>query len=170
MSFKKTMTNNINTQTTRSAFSSEANPQPTHMTKVFKNSYLFRDLNEYINLWNLSITCKIFSESKKYLRYKLNRRYSGMYYVDKQTKNRILEKIFNPQRQLSLDLSRGLNKINADALGQVHTLNLEGCLITDVKPLKNVHNLNLSGNHRIKDISPLKNVHILNVLSTELYK
>ena len=161
MSFKKTMTNNINTQTTRSAFSSEANPQPTHMTKVFKNSYLFRDLNEYINLWNLSITCKIFSESKKYLRYKLNRRYSGMYYFDRQTKNMILEKVFNPQKQLSLDLSRVLIDINADALGEVHTLNLEGCLITDVRPLINVHTLNLSNCYRITDISPLKKVHTL---------
>jgi len=103
---------------------------------------LFRDLNEYINLWNLSITCKLFSDSKKYLRYKLNRIYSLKYYKDKYFRTKILEKIFNPQKQLYIDLSNCNSITNVSVLGNAYSLNLSECKkITDVSPLRNVKKL-----------------------------
>jgi hypothetical protein len=127
---------------------------------------LFRDLNEYINLWNLSITCKLFSESKKYLTYKLNRIYSLKYYKDKYFRTKILKKIFNPQKQLYIDLSKYNSITNVSILGNVYSLNLSGCeKIIDVRPLRNVKILNLSGCKKITDVSPLRNVKILDLSS-----
>jgi hypothetical protein len=154
-----------NTQTTRSAFINKASPQSNapNLNNACSDIYLFMKLVEYTGYWNFSITCQLLFKSKKYVNYNLNRKYSQMYYYGKQTRNMILEKIFNPQKQLCLDLSSMITNISPDALGQVHTLNLEGCLITDVRPLKKVHTLNLSKCYYLSDVSPLIKVHTLNL-------
>jgi hypothetical protein len=75
------------------------------MTKIFLDSYIFRDINEYTDLRNLCDTCSSLSKLKKYINYKLNKQYSLMYYDDVLFRNIVLSKIFNPYKQLHLDLS-----------------------------------------------------------------
>jgi hypothetical protein len=160
------VTNNTNTQPTRCAFINKASNQPNaqNMIRACSDSYFFCSLVEYGNFWNFSNTCQLLFRLKKYLIYRLNKHYSGIYYVNK---NMILEKIkiFNPQKQLSLDLSYALTNIKADALGKVHTLNLKGCSITDVDldALIDVYNLNLTKCHKITNVSALKKVNTLNL-------
>ena len=158
-------THDCNTQTTRSAFINKASPQSNaqNLINACSDIYLFMKLVEYTGYWNFSITCQLLFKSKKYVNYNLNKKYSQMYYFGKQTKNMILEKIFNPQKQLCLDLSSMITDINPDALGQVHTLNLEYSMVQDVRPLKKVHTLNLSKCYYLLDVSPLKKVHTLNL-------
>jgi hypothetical protein len=173
------------------------------MANIFTNTDLFRIINEYTDLRSLCDTCSfgknqeflskvakgkqsfplgsLFATLKKYIYYKLNREYSLMYYDDILFRNRVLNKIFNPNKQLHLDVSdsritdvsvlgnvhslslRCCYKItDVSALGCVHTLNLHGCrYITDVSALNNVYDLNLSGCNNITDVSALGNVHTL---------
>jgi hypothetical protein len=109
------------------------------MTNIFINIDLFRTINEYIDLRSLCDTCTLLLTLKKYINYKLNSKYSLMYYDDVLFRNRVLNRIFNPYKQLHLDLSH-CNKI------------------TDVSVLGNVNTLNLSGCHNISDVSALRNV------------
>ena len=68
-----------------------------------------------------------------------------MYYDDILFRNIVLNKIFNPNKQLHLNLSCCDNIVDVSALGNVHTLDLTGCYnITDVRALRNVHTLNLT--------------------------
>jgi len=154
-----------NTNPTRCAFINKASKQPNalNMIRTCSDSYFFCSLVEYGNFLNFSITCQLLFKLKKYISYRLNKKYSAIYYYSKQTKNMILKNIFNPQKQLSLDLR--LVSINADKLGKVHTLNLEGCSITDVdvSALSDVYNLNLKRCYKITDVSALEKVHTLNL-------
>ena len=75
------------------------------MIDLFLNSDLFRTINEYTDLRNLCDTCSFLSSSKQYINYKLNRQYSLIYYNDELFRNMILHKIFNPYKQLYLNLS-----------------------------------------------------------------
>ncbi|AIK96064.1 hypothetical protein [Candidatus Odyssella acanthamoebae] len=60
-----------------------------------------------------------------------------------------------------IDLSR-TDVTDVSALGNVHTLNLQGCEgVTDVSALGNVHTLNLRGCRGVTDVSALGKVHNL---------
>ena len=72
------------------------------MIKIFSNSYLFRAINEYLDLRSLCDTCSLLLKFKKYIFYKLNKQYSLMYYDDILFRNIFLQKIFNPSKQLHL--------------------------------------------------------------------
>ncbi len=66
------------------------------MHDIFSNTDLFRTINEYTDLRSLCDTCRSFATLKKYINYKLNKKYSLMYYNDILFRNRVLNKIFNP--------------------------------------------------------------------------
>ena len=75
------------------------------MKDVFLNIDLFKIINEYTDLRSLCDTCSLLSITlKKYINYKLNREYSLMYYYDILFRNKVLSKIFNPYKQLHLNL------------------------------------------------------------------
>ena len=133
------------------------------MTEVFTNPDLFIAINEYTDLRGLCDTCLLLSTSKKYINYKLNKKYSLMYYDDILFRSNILNKIFNPIKQLYINLSCCQNITDVSALGNVHTLVLRYCdNITDVKA-KNIHTLDLSNCRKITDVSALGNVHTLDL-------
>jgi hypothetical protein len=70
----------------------------------------------------------------------------------------------NPQKQLPIvmRLAKDSSVIDVSALGNVHTLYLNGCTgIRDVSALGNVHDLYLNGCSGIRDVSALGNVHTL---------
>ena len=50
------------------------------MTNIFINLDLFRTINEYTDLRSLCDTCLLFATFKKSINYKLNKKYSLMYY------------------------------------------------------------------------------------------
>ena len=107
-------------------------------------------------------TCKPCAEFKKYWIYKLNKQYSLLFYDDILFRDLVLSKIFNPIKQLHLNLSDCKNITDVSALRNVHTLDLSRCInITDVSALRNVHTLNLSWSINITDISALGNIHSL---------
>ena len=151
---------------------------------------IFNYINEYTNINNLLLSCKSFEQFKKKLYYwKLTKEYSKKFYYNIDFHNinfrkKILSKMFDSKKQLSLNLSacNGItdvstlsdvhalnlswcyNIIDISALSGVHTLNLSFCnRITDVSALSGVHTLNLSHCHRIRDISALNGVHTLNL-------
>ena len=76
------------------------------MNSIFLNINLFMTINEYTDLISFCDTCRTFSTLKKYINYKLNKEYSLMYYNDIIFRNIVLNKIFNPIKQLHLNLSR----------------------------------------------------------------
>ena len=80
----------------------------TKMDPLF-NIDLFRYINEYTDLRSLCDTSVLFASLKQYINYKLNDNYSFMYYDDISFRNRVLSKIYNPYKQLRLDLSWCLN-------------------------------------------------------------
>ena len=103
------------------------------MNSIFFNIDLFRTINEYTDLRSLCDTCGSFATLKKYINYKLSKRYSSMYYDDIIFRNIVLNKIFNPNKQLHLNLSECENITDVSTLGNIHTLNLSNCdNITDV--------------------------------------
>ena len=75
------------------------------MITIFHNIDLFSIINEYIDLRSLCDICRPFTTLKKYINYKLNKEYSLMYYDNVLFRNKVLSKIFNPLKQLHLDLS-----------------------------------------------------------------
>ena len=75
------------------------------MTNIFTNTDLFRTINEYTDLQSLCDTCILFATLKKYINYKLNKKYSLIYYDDIAFRNIIISKIFNPYKQLYINLS-----------------------------------------------------------------
>ena len=75
------------------------------MMDLFTNPDLFRVIDTYTDLRSLCDTCRSFSILKKYINYKLNKQYSLMYYDDILFRNIVLNKIFNPNKQLHLQLS-----------------------------------------------------------------
>ena len=130
---------------------------------LFTNPDLFRVIDEYTDLRSLCDTCTLLLQFKKYITYKLNRDYSLMYYNDILFRQRVLNKIFNPYKQLHLDLS-DCNITDVSALNNVHTLNLRNCYkITDVSALGNVHTLDLFRCYKITDVSALGNVYDLDL-------
>ena len=84
------------------------------MTTIFTNP----------DLRSLCDTCLLFATLKKYIIYKLNKEYSLMYYDDILFRNNILHKIFNPYKQLKLDLSDCQNITNLSVLDNIYSLNL----------------------------------------------
>ena len=50
------------------------------MTTIFHNIDLFRIINEYTDLRSFCDTCRSFATLKKYINYKLNKKYLLMYY------------------------------------------------------------------------------------------
>ena len=136
------------------------------MNKIFLNIYLLGAINKYTDLMSFCDTCVIFRTLKKYINYKLNKQYSLIYYNDVLFKNIFLSKIFNPIKQLHLDLHDCRKITDVSALGNVHTLNLSYCnSITDVSALGNVHTLILSSCNFITDVSALGNIHTLDLSS-----
>jgi hypothetical protein len=75
------------------------------MINIFTNTDLFRTINEYTDLQSLCDTCILFATLKKYINYKLNKKYSLIYYDDIAFRNIIISKIFNPYKQLYINLS-----------------------------------------------------------------
>ena len=127
------------------------------------NLDLFEIINDYTDLRSLCDSCVFLSTFKKYVNYDLNTLYSLMYYNDVLFRNIVLSKIFNPLKQLHLNLSDNA-LTDVSALSGVHTLNLSCCdLITDVSALSGVHTLNLSNCPLITDISALSGVHTLDL-------
>ena len=131
------------------------------MNSIFTNSDLFRVIDTYTDLRSLCDTCRSFATLKKYINYKLNKQYSLMYYDYILFRNIVLNKIFNPIKQLHLNLNGCKNITDVSTLGNVHTLDLSYCEITDVSALGNVHTLNLRYCENITDVSALGNVHTL---------
>jgi len=150
------------------------------MTNIFTNIDLFRYINEYTDLRSLCDTCLLFTTLKKYIYYKLNREYSLMYYDDILFRTIVLSKIFNPSKQLHLNLSSCDYITDVIVLGNVYYLNLSYCeniinVIADniynldlsyCKNIinviaKNVHNLNLRKCIKITDVSALGGVHLI---------
>ena len=101
------------------------------MTKIFLDSYIFRDINEYTDLRNLCDTCSSLSKLKKYINYKLNKQYSLMYYNDILFKTKILNKIYNPCKQLYLNLNFNYKITDVSILSNVH-------ILLDITVLKNI--------------------------------
>ena len=106
---------------------------------TFFNINLFRYINEYTDLRSLCDTCTLLSTLKKYIVYLFNKNYSLMYHDDISFQNRVLNKIFNPIKQLHLNLSCCYNEItDVSELGNVHTLDLTGCYnITNIRIKQN---------------------------------
>ena len=108
------------------------------MTDIFINSDLFIAINDYTNLRNLCDTCLSLSKLKIYINYVLKRQYSLMYYNNQLFRNIILNKIFNPSKQLQLNLSFCNNITNITALENVHNLDISYCYnITNITALEN---------------------------------
>ena len=74
----------------------------TIMNNVFYNIHLFVTINEYTDLRSICDTNMSFSTLKKYINYKINAKYSIMYYEDILFRNIVLNKIYNPSKQLYL--------------------------------------------------------------------
>ncbi len=60
------------------------------MINIFTNPDLISVINEYTNLQDLCDTCSLFATLKKYINYKLNKKYSLMYYNYILFRNRVL--------------------------------------------------------------------------------
>jgi hypothetical protein len=97
----------------------------------FTNPDLFRVINFYTDLRNLCDTCTVLSTMKQYIFYLFNREYSLLYYDDILFRQRVLNKICNPCKQLHLNLSDCNQIIDVSVLGNVRTLNLRNC--SDIK-------------------------------------
>ena len=134
------------------------------METILTNIDLLCVINEYSDLRRLCDVCVLLTPLKKHINYKLKQKYSLLYYNDLLFRNRVLNNIFNSNKQLYLNLQI-CNKItDVSALGNVHTLDLSYCdKITDVSALGNVHTLDLSCCDKITDVSALGNVHTLNL-------
>ena len=127
------------------------------------NIDLFRCINEYTDLRSLCDISLLFASLKQYINYKLNDDYSFTYYDNISFRNIVLSKIYNPYKQLRLNLS-WCNISDVSTLGNVHTLKLNRCdNIEDVSALGNVHTLDLSGCDNIEDVSALGKVHNLDL-------
>jgi hypothetical protein len=112
----------------------------TIMQKVFRNTDLFRTINEYTDLRRLCNTFVLFATLKKYINYKLNKKYSLMYYNDILFRNIVLNKIFNPLKQLKLNLSCCDYITDVSVLCNIDTLNVSCCInIFDVSVLKHTY-------------------------------
>jgi hypothetical protein len=134
------------------------------MINIFTNTDLFRYINEYTDLRSLCDTCLLFTTLKKYINYKLNKKYSLLYYNDILFRNRVLNKIFNSNKQLHLKLSCCDYITDVSVLCNIHTLDLSSCVnLFDVSVLKNIHTLKLSNCKKITDVSALENVHTLDL-------
>ena len=134
------------------------------MIEIFTNPDLFGVINTYTDLRSLCDTCKLLSTLKKYINYKLNKKYSLKYYHDVLFRNKVLHKIFNPNKQLYLNLEDCRYITDVSVLGNVHTLDLSRCSnITDVTALGNVYTLKLNYCDNITDVSGLGNVHTLDL-------
>ena len=134
------------------------------MNTIFISSNLAIHIIKYIDNRSLCNTCKLLSQLRKYSYYKLNRHYSYMYYYDVSFRNIVLNQIFNPSKQLYVDLSFEFDITDVRSLGNVHTLVLKYCYsLIDVSALGNVHDLDLSYCRNLKDVSALGNVYKLNL-------
>jgi hypothetical protein len=161
MSSKQTMTNNTNTlfgsdakHTTNTLFGSDAK----HTTNTLFGS----DAKHTTNNKTIYYASKLYTLPKmhnKYANVILNKHESLLYYNDETFRAMILEKIFNPQKQLYLDLSNCNQITDVTVLQNVCSLDLRYCdNITDVSVLSNVYYLNLKGCYNITDVSALKYV------------
>jgi hypothetical protein len=163
---------------------SDPQTQSQNMVTVFLNLYLSKDISKYIDLRQVSYTCRKLLNLRKYVFYILNKRNSLKYYSIKQFENRyiedccqdddynddlefrkeVLNKIYNPHKQLQLNLSLCKNIFNVSDLRNVHTLDLSYCSqINDVTALANIHTLYLKCCSNIVNVNVLKNVKILDV-------
>ena len=130
--------------------------------------FIIQELHGLININHLLNTAIQFKEYKKKLFYwKLNKTNSLKYYHDKDFYNYINSRVFDGNKQLSIDLfGCCYNITDVSCLGNVHTLDLSGGRkITDFSCLGNVYDLNLSNCDNITDecVKHLCNVHTLNL-------
>ena len=168
--------------TTDKASSSEASSKLTkqqmNQNIVLSMLHIFLSLLEYTNLWDFCHTCQLLFNFKKHLNYKLNRKYSFLYYSDKEFRTYILTRIHNSLKQLYLNLScfsiieneyyqdtsSDINKhLDLSILENVYYVNLANFNITDVSSLRYIDTLNLHSCLYIKNISTLKNIRNLSL-------
>ena len=135
---------------------------------LFTNPDLFRYIDKFIHLQSLCDTCSFLLTFKQYITYKLNSEHSFMYFNDILFRQRVLNKIFNPTKQLHLNLrylrTDNLSTIiDVSALGNVHKLDLSMSDVADVSALGNIHTLNLMRCNKIT-VSALGNVYTLDLI------
>ena len=71
---------------------------------LFTDPDLFRYIYEFTDLRSLCDTCTLLLQFKQYITYKLNSKYSLMYHDDILFRQRVLNKICNPYKQLHLQI------------------------------------------------------------------
>ena len=136
---------------------------------LFTNLDLFRVITTYTDLRSLCDTCVLLLTFKQYITYLFNNEYSLMYFNDMLFRQRVINNICNPHKQLHLDLSYLKNDnsstiIDISALGNVHMLDLSRSDVADVSGLDNIHTLNLMRCNKITDVSALGNVYTLDLI------
>ena len=101
---------------------------------LFTDPDLFRYIYEYTDLRSLCDTCSLLLTLKQYITYKLNSKYSLMYHDDILFRQRVLNKICNPYKQLHLDLYDCNNITYVSAICNVHLIKIFNFLLkVDVK-------------------------------------
>jgi len=140
--------------------------------EIILNDLLFQKISEYLNNTNMSenniLNILIMNVSKKFqglkkdhFYWKLNKKYSLIYYNSSPYRERITS-LVKTKKQLSLNLSGYREVVDVSDLADVHTLNLRFCNnISDVSALGGVYKLNLTDCKRVIDVSALGQVHHL---------
>jgi hypothetical protein len=141
--------------------------QQWNQKTVFLDLQFLLSLLKYTDLWNYCQTCPLlFNKYKKYIIYKLNRKYSRLYYTDETVRAMILENIPYPKQQIHLDLSHCNFIRNVSDVANVYSLKLCYCdNLIDVSNLGDVKNVDLSYCYNIINVYPLRYAHSLNLTS-----
>ena len=112
------------------------------MMDMYFKGFVIQELYSYISineLKNLFHTTKFLKEYKKeYFYWELNELYSHKYYSNIDFYNYIQSQVLDRSKQLSIKLNRHINKIdnhliNVSHLENVHTLNLYGFIVLQMK-------------------------------------
>jgi hypothetical protein len=153
--------------TTDEASSKLTMQQLLNQNIVLSMLHIFLSLLEYTNLWDFCHTCKLFcNKYKKYLNYKLNYRYSLMYYTSEKFRTTVLETIAYPEKHLYLNLKCPYNGsviTDSSVFTNIYYLDLSFCKFIDISKIRNVHILNLSNCPYVEDLSTLRDVYVLNL-------
>jgi hypothetical protein len=137
--------------------------------QIILDGLLFREIKEFLNNTNISANnllnvSRKFKELKKdHFYWKLNKKYSLIYYNSSPYRERI-RLLIKTKRQLSLNLYHNSEVVDVSVLADIHTLDLSYCdNITDVSLLGGVYKLDLSDCKRVVNVSTLGQVHDLNL-------
>jgi len=167
----QTVINNTNTPC-ESSSSEEPQKLPLDQQQwnqkiVFDDLQFLLSLLKYTDLWEYCRTCPLlFNKYKKYLSYKLNRKYSVLYYTDETVRAMILENIPYPKQQIHLDLSHCNFIRTVTDVANVYSLKLCYCdNLIDVSNLPDVKIVDLSYCYNISNVYTLRYAHSLNLTS-----